>query len=212
LEKHSLSNLGLPSGVLIIVILSHAPSKHKFATSWDIHLSLVRRRGSSISPVLLMAVKRYAAVRVSGHAKKNQDVLAPYVYFSVGPASAMGSGRVGCSSYLSSCPFLSILRPHTVYIMFFFPSATDASTIYTGLSSSRCFPRSSSLGSYWAKLSWVGDQRAHSTSFAVLLTCFFLVVCTARLVGFLPFVALRTAYATTDPREIMRIWGLGVPR
>jgi len=30
---------GPAMGVLTIVILSHAPSKHKFATSWDIHLS-----------------------------------------------------------------------------------------------------------------------------------------------------------------------------
>jgi len=157
-----------------------------------------------------MAVKRYAAVRVSGHAKKNQDVLAPYVYFSVGPASAMGSGRVGCSSYLSICicPFLD----HTVYIMFFPPSATDGSTIYTGFSSSRWFLRSSSLGSYWAKLSWVGDQRAHSTSFAVLLTCSSWSCALHGLWAFLPFVALRTVNATTDPREIMRIWGLGVLR
>ena len=33
--------------------------------------------------------------------EKTQDVSAPYVYFSVGPASAMGSGRVGGSSYPS---------------------------------------------------------------------------------------------------------------
>jgi hypothetical protein len=31
--------------------------------------------------------------------RENQDVLAPYVYFSVGLASAMGSRRVGCSVY-----------------------------------------------------------------------------------------------------------------
>ena len=30
------------------------------------------------------------------------EVLAPYVYFSVGLSSAMGSGRVGCSLYSST--------------------------------------------------------------------------------------------------------------
>ena len=68
--------------------------------------------------------------------------------------------------------YLSILRPHSsIHHVFFLLRPQMPSTIYTGFSSSRCFPRSSSLGSYWAKLSWVGDQRAHSTSFAVLLTC-----------------------------------------
>jgi hypothetical protein len=41
----------------------------------------------------------YAAVRVSSHAQRKQDVLVPYVYSSVGSANAMGSGRVGSSVY-----------------------------------------------------------------------------------------------------------------
>jgi hypothetical protein len=54
-----------------------------------------------IFPVLLMAASSYAAVRVSCHADRKRDVLVPYVYFPVGPASATGSGRVGGSSYPS---------------------------------------------------------------------------------------------------------------
>jgi len=170
----------------------------------------VRRRGSSISPVLLMAVKRYAAVRVSGHAKKNQDVLAPYVYFSVGPASAMGSGRVGCSSYLSICicPFLD----HTVYIMFFSPFGhrwfNNIYWLFIFTLVSAVIVARELLGETQLGRRSTGAQHV----FCCVVDLFFLVVCTARLVGFLPFVALRTVNATTDPREIMRIWGLGVLR
>ena len=49
--------------------LSHAVPDINPSLS-KIRFSLVRRRGTSISPVLLMAVKRYAAVRVSCHAQR----------------------------------------------------------------------------------------------------------------------------------------------
>lgn len=94
--------------------LSHALPRHKSkfvenpvffsAAAWHVNFPSVAHGRQTIR----------GRSSVMPRPEKTQDVSVPYVYFSVGSASAMGSGRVGGSSY----PFchLYVAQSHTAVL------------------------------------------------------------------------------------------------